>query len=113
MKALIITEDESSEFVRILYIKKHTAFIRRNLISAIDLLKHENIDLLIIDKSNVVEDLLEFILNAYDVAIQIKIFIHADLPYDKGWEKIIPLGKHVESIRPDFFIERLTELENG
>lgn len=111
MKALVITENESSEFVRILYRKKHTAFIRRNIISALDLLKHEKIELLIIDKSNVVEDLLEFVLNTYDVAVQIKILVHSDLTHDRSWKNITPLGHFVESVKPDFFTERLNELE--
>lgn len=113
MKALIITENESSEFVRILYRKKHTTFIRRSIIAALDLLKHENIDLLIIDKSNVVEDLLEFILNTFDVANKLKIFIHYDLVINPEWQNVVPLCQMIESIKPDFFDERLTELETN
>jgi hypothetical protein len=89
---LVITENENSPVIQMLFRMHIVPVIRRSITSAIKLLKHLHIAAIIIDKENQNIDAIEFILNARDINCIMPIFIPE--PYSKieGWNIIKNLG---------------------
>lgn len=64
---LVITDDDESKVVRRLLKQKIFPLTRSSILSAIDLLKHIDISIIVLDKTHKSVDALEFILNVQDV----------------------------------------------
>jgi len=72
---LVITDDENSKVVRNLIKQKVFPVIRRSIPSAIQMLRHLNIQGIIVEDEHKSVDTLEFILNVRDISRDIPIFI--------------------------------------
>lgn len=90
---LVITDDENSRIVRMLLRTDIIPITRRSIISAMDLLRHLDIGAIVIDKEHQEVDMLEFILNAKDVAGKIPILIPEQFQNTEDWYVLKNLGR--------------------
>ncbi len=85
MNILVISDDENSSVVRFIYRNKLMPIIRRSILPALELIRHQNVSAIIVDKNHQNIDTLELILNIRDINKNIPIIVQEDsiLPKDK------------------------------
>jgi DNA-binding NtrC family response regulator len=85
---LVITDDENSDIVRLLFRHRIIPITKRSILSAIYVLQHLDIVAVIIDKELQNVDTLEFILNARDIDRKVPIFVSNSITNQEDWKII-------------------------
>lgn len=85
MNILVISDDENSNIIKFIYRNKLMPIIRRSILPALELIRHQDVSAIIVDKNHQHIDTLEFILNVRDINKNIPIIVQEDsiVPGDK------------------------------
>ena len=92
---LIITDNDDSPIVKNLLKKRIFPLTRSSILSSLELIKHVEIKIIVLDKSHKTVDTIEFILNVRDVKSEILIFLPKEFTNYSEWSTL----KKMENIR--------------
>ncbi len=94
-KILIITDNDDSPIVKNLLKKRIFPLTRSSILSSLELIKHVEIKIIVLDKSHKSVDTIEFILNVRDVKSEILIFLPKEFTNYSEWSTL----KKMDNIR--------------
>jgi len=92
MNILVISDNENSGLIKQLNKKKAVPIIRRTIIAAMDILRHQDINSIIFDKQHRHIDVLEFILNVRDIDRKVPIYVPQEFLENENWSKVMIQG---------------------
>lgn len=113
MKFLIITNNESSEYIRITRKCKHSPIVKRTLSSDLHIFNHHTLGAIIIDRESQVQELLQLFFNHEERFLRTPILIRYDLISNEDWSSIIELGGKLESVTSEYFEDWLKEFKQN